>query len=114
MQLGVCRYPRLNEQCRVCGIHPGGEPIDHHVPDMLLYDFRRIIVSCESVPIGNKEQAFELVLQLYPILQHTVVMPQMQPTSWAHPRQNSISEHILLTLNKSQTNSGSRPLTQVQ
>jgi hypothetical protein len=34
-----------------------------------------------------------LVLQFHPVLEHTMVMPQMQAARGAHPGQNSISEH---------------------
>ena len=47
----------------------------------------------ERVPVGDEEQARMLVLQLHPVLQHAVVVAEMQCAGRAHPGQDSIREH---------------------
>ena len=67
-------FPSLFE-ARPALVHTGGKPIYHHIPDMLFDDFRGIVMRGESMPVGNEKQAFKLMLQFHPVLQHTVVMP---------------------------------------
>jgi hypothetical protein len=38
----------------------------------------------QRMPIGHKEQAFAFMLQLEPVFEYTVIVPQMQLTGGAH------------------------------
>ena len=84
MQLGVLRHARLDKQRRLRRINAGGKPIDHHAPCILFDDFRSMVVGCQSVPVGDEKKAFEFMLQLEPVLEHAVIMAQMQRTRRAH------------------------------
>jgi hypothetical protein len=86
MQFGMLGHFGLDEQCGMCRIDPCGQPIDHHVPHRLLDDLRIVVMRGQRVPVGHEEQALELVLHLHPVLQHTVVMPQVQTACGTHAR----------------------------
>ena len=75
------------------GIDAGREPVDHHVPDVLLDLTGLVVMRRQRVPVGDEEQALVLVLQLHPVLQHAVVMPEMQRAGRAHAGQDSIGQH---------------------
>src|SRR5690348_18426785 len=82
----MCWNTGLNEQGRLGRIHASSQPVNHHIPNVLLDHFRRIVMSSERMPIGNEKQALELMLQFHPVLEHTMVMPQMQTPGGTHPR----------------------------
>ena len=84
IQFGMFRHARLDEQRGLRRIDARRQPVDDHVPHALLDDLRRIVVRGQRVPVGHKEQALVLVLHFHPILQHTMVMPQVQTARGAH------------------------------
>jgi hypothetical protein len=88
MQLRVLRHLRLHEQRGGPGIDPGRQPV-HHRPEGVLLDVLRVlVVGGERVPVGDEEVALVFVLQLHPVLQHTMIMTQVQPPGGAHAGQN--------------------------
>ena len=93
MQLGVLGHAGLYEQYRLRRIHAGGQPVDDHVPYVLLDDFRRVVVRGERVPVGDEVQALELVLQPDPVLEHAVIVAQVQGPGRAHAGKNAVTEH---------------------
>ena len=93
MQLGVLRHARLDEQRRLRRIDAGGQPVDHHVPYVLPDDLRIFVVRGQRMPVGDEKQALVLVLQLDPVLQHAVIVAEMQRAGRAHAGQDAIREH---------------------
>ena len=77
MQLSVLGHFGLDKKRRGPGIDAYGQPVDHHFSDVILEQGRITIVGCQSMPISNEEKALILMLKLNPVLQHSVVMPQM-------------------------------------
>jgi hypothetical protein len=61
---------------------------DDHVPDVLGDDVRILVVGGERVPVGHKEKAVELVLQPDPVLEHAVIVPEMQASRGTHAGEN--------------------------
>ncbi len=84
MQFGMFRHARLDEQRGLRRVDAGGQPVDDHVPHVLLDDLRGVVVRGQRVPVGHEEQALVLVLHLHPVLQYAVVMPQVQTARGAH------------------------------
>ena len=86
MQLSVLGHFGLDKKRRRPGIDAYGQPVDHHFNDVILEQGRITIVGCQSMPISNEEEALILMLKLNPVLQHPMVMPQMQTTRRSHSR----------------------------
>ena len=42
----------------------------------------------QGMPVGHEEQALVLVLQFNPVLEHTMVVPEMKPPRGAHAREH--------------------------
>ena len=84
MQLRVLGYLRLDEQGRGTAAHACGQPVDKHVPDVLLDVLRSLVVRCQGMPVGSEEETLVLVLQTDPVFQYAVVVTQMQAACWAH------------------------------
>ena len=78
------RHARLDEQRRLRRIDAGGEPIGHHVPGVLLDDLRRVVVRGQRVPVSDEEKALEFELQPDPVLEHPMVVAEMQGAGGAH------------------------------
>jgi hypothetical protein len=51
---------------------------------MLLERHRIIVVGGQRVPVSNEEKTLILVLQLYPVIEHSVHMAKMQATRRSH------------------------------
>ena len=68
-------YFRLDEEYRGPQIDAYGQPIDHHFNDVILEQSRVTIVGRQGMPIRNKEETLILILNLDPVLQHSVVIP---------------------------------------
>jgi hypothetical protein len=94
VKLGVLGQPRLQEQHRARRVDPGGEPVDHHLPDVLADNLGRIVVSGERMPIGHEEEAVVLGLQPDPVLQRAVVVAEVQRAGGAHAGEDAIGCHV--------------------
>ena len=73
------------------GIDAGGEPVDHHVEAVLLHVAGLVVVGGERVPVGDEEQARVLLLQAHPVLQHAVVMAEVQAPVGRMPDRTRVS-----------------------
>ena len=60
-QLGVLGQAALDEDGRVVGVEAGGEPVDHHVVDVLLDDLALFVVRRQRVPVGDEVEAVVVV-----------------------------------------------------
>ena len=76
---------------RVVGVDAGGEPVDHHVVDVLLDDAALFVVRRQRVPVGDEVEALELGLQAHPVLQRAVVVAEMQRAGRAHAREDALA-----------------------
>ena len=85
VQLSMFGHFGLDEECGMRRIDPCCQPVDDHVPHGLLDDLRIVVMRGQRVPVGHEEQALELVLHLHPVLQYTMVMPQVQTACGTHP-----------------------------
>ena len=99
MQLGVLGDPRLDEERGLPRVDAGGEPVDHHVPDVLLDDFRLLVVRRERMPVGDEEIARILALQPHPVLERAVIVAEVQTARRAHSRHHPFGEHPQSILN---------------
>src|SRR5690606_38549934 len=81
-------HARLDEDGGGTGRYAGGEPVDDHVPNAVFDDLRVFVVRGERVPVGDEEEALELVLQLDPVVNDSVQVAQMQTPGRAHTGQN--------------------------
>ena len=84
VQFGMFRHARLDEQRGLRRIDACGQPVDDHVPHALLDDLRRVVMRGQRMPVGHEKQALVLVLHFHPVLQYTMVMPQVQTARGAH------------------------------
>ncbi len=76
------------------GIDAGGEPVDHHVPDVAARSTSGVlVVRRQRVPVGDEEEARVLVLQPHPVLQRAVVVAEVQRAGRAHAGKHAIREH---------------------
>ncbi len=89
VQLGVLRHPRLDEQGGELRIHAAGEPVDDHVPDVAGNDLPFLIGRRQRMPVGDEEIALVFVLQPQPVLQHAVVVAQVQTAGRPHTGQHA-------------------------
>ena len=89
-QLGVLGHVALyDERClfRIqTNRHPVGGDIQHRPADQA--DVVQMVTHC--LVVGNQKKAFVFVLQLYPVLQRTQVVSQVQLSRGAHSGQNSL------------------------
>ncbi len=90
VQFGVFRHPRLHEQHRAARIDAGRQPVDDHVLRVFGDLLRVFVVGGQRVPVGGEEKAAVLVLQAHPVLQHPVVVTQVQAPGRAHAGQDPI------------------------
>ena len=89
MQFGMLRHARLDEQRAFLRVQPGTQPVDDHVPHML-FEFRGVLVTGgQGVPVRDEKIAVVLVLQVHPIAQRAMVVPEMQLARRAHTRKNA-------------------------
>jgi hypothetical protein len=84
MQLGVFGHLRLHEQRGDTRIEAGGQPVDHDFVHRLGQAGGVLVTGGQRVPVGNKEVALVLILQLDPVAKCAVVIPQMQRSGGAH------------------------------
>ena len=93
-QLGVLGQAALDEDGRVVGVDAGGEPVDHHVVDVLLDDAALFVVRRQRVPVGDEVEALELGLQAHPVLQRAVVVAEVQRAGRAHAREDALARFV--------------------
>src|SRR5512134_347236 len=93
MQLGVLGDARLDEERRLRRIDAGREPVDHHLPDVLLDHFRSVVMGGERVPVGDEEEARVLALKAHPVLKRPVEVPEVQVAGGAHARNDALRDH---------------------
>ena len=86
----MLRHFGLDEDDGLVRIDTDGQPVDEHIPDGLLHDAGVGVVRGQSMPVGGKEEAFVLFLQLQPVDQNALVMPQVQAAGWAHAGQDTL------------------------
>ena len=55
----------------------------------------RVVVRRQRMPVGDEKQAGYSLLQPDPVLEHTVVMPQMQAPGGAHAGDHAVLVHVL-------------------
>src|SRR4051812_44680807 len=69
-QLGVLRYVRLDEECRLLGIESGGEPVERDLQRIFFHAGGVGVVGGERVPVGDEKKAIVLagILQIHPVL----------------------------------------------
>ena len=48
------------------------------------------VVGGQRMPVRHEEEALVLVLESHPVAQHAVVVPEMQPSSGAHPGEDAL------------------------
>ena len=89
VQLGVLGHPRLDEQRRHGRIEPGGQPVDDHLPGVVLELAGVVVAGRERVVVRDEEVAVVLVLQLGPVLERAVVIAEVQGTGRPHPGQHA-------------------------
>lgn len=77
MQLGMLRHSRLDEQRGGPRTDTSRQPVDNHLGHVLLQVTRILIMRSQRVPVGHEEVALVVVLQLDPVLQHAMIMPEM-------------------------------------
>src|SRR5690625_594790 len=82
-------YPRLQEDSGLRRVDTAGQPVNDQLPDAIRKHRALIVVGGQRMPVSNEEKAFMLLLQFDPILQHAMVMPQVQTTGRTHARQNT-------------------------
>jgi hypothetical protein len=59
-------------------VESGGEPVDHDRPRILLETRRILVARRKGVVVGDEKVTVVLVLELYPVLERTVVIAEMQ------------------------------------
>ena len=89
----VLGHLRLDEERRLGRIDAGGEPVDHHVEPGLLQVAGLLVVGGERMPVGDEEKARVFRLQADPVLQHAVVVAEVQRAGGAHAGEDARFEH---------------------
>ena len=79
---------------RLLGVEAGGEPVDHHVVDVLLDDLALFVVRGQRVPVGDEVEAVVVVLQPHPVLQRAVVVAEVQRAGGAHAGEDAGSHGV--------------------
>ena len=90
MKLSVLRHLLLDKKCIGPELDAYDQLIDHHFNGVIVKQSRVIIVSRQGMPIRNKQEICMLILKLDPVLQHFVVVPQMQTNRRPHSRQDTL------------------------
>jgi hypothetical protein len=75
------------------GSTPDAQPVDHHVGADILKRPGLLVVRRERVPVGDEEQAWKFGLQPHPVLQHAVVVAQVQRSGRAHAGKDAGFDH---------------------
>src|SRR3989344_1076522 len=88
MEFGVCRYTGLDKQGGVIRVHPGRQPVHHHVPNAFLDDMRVFVMSSQGMPVSHEKEALVFGLEFDPVLQHPVIVSKVQLSRGAHSRQD--------------------------
>ncbi len=89
----MLRHLGLDEQRRLIRIDTGGQPVDDHVPGCLFDILRIVVMRRQRMPVRDKEQAGILMLELGPVLEHTMVMAEVQEPGRAHAGKNTFCVH---------------------
>ena len=80
----MLRHFRLYKQRRLRGINASGQPVNHHVPGVLLDLRRAIVMGGQRVPVGDKKETLMLVLQAHPVFEHAVIVTKVQRSGRTH------------------------------
>src|SRR3989344_1676099 len=88
MEFGVRRYAGLDKQGGVIRVHPGRQPVHHHVPNAFLDDMRVFVMSSQGMPVSHEKEALVFGLEFDPVLQHPVIVSKVQLSRGAHSRQD--------------------------
>jgi len=88
IELGVFLDVRLDEKGGVFRVKPDRQPVQHHIPGILLDVSGRRIIGGQGMPVSHKKKAFVLVLQLDPVVERPMQVAQMQPARRPHPTKN--------------------------
>ena len=67
MELRVFREAGLNKEDRFLGVDSGTQPVEDDLPGVFLEAAGIGIIGGQGVPVGDKEVALVLVLQLPPV-----------------------------------------------
>ena len=102
VQFGVFGHAGLDKQGRLARVDTGSQPVDDHVPGTLRDHARIVVVRGQRVPVGDEKETLVLVLQLDPVFQNAMVVPEVQASCRAHAGQyagmlcsNSGQENLL-------------------
>ena len=91
MQFRVLDDPRLYEQGRQLRTYTHRQPVDRHIPDAAPDQCGAFVFGSERMPIGNEEKALVFALEAYPILEHAMIMPEMQLPGRPHAGEYTFS-----------------------
>jgi hypothetical protein len=84
VQLRVLRHTRLDEHGRDRRVQTGREPVDDDGPGVFDNFARVFVTRRERVHVGDEEIAVVLILQLDPVLQRAMEVPEMQGPRRTH------------------------------
>ena len=84
-KLGVFLDFGLNENGGKLRIEPRAQPVHNHFPGVLLDFLGVCVVRGERVPVGDKEKAFVLLLELHPVFEGAVKVAQVKAPRRTHP-----------------------------
>src|ERR1700730_13300768 len=82
---------RLDEDHRLLGIEPSGQPVESNFEGILLYVRRVGVVGSKRVPVCNAKEAFIFVLHSDPILQCAHIIAEMELAGRAHATEHSFA-----------------------
>ena len=89
VQLRVLGDARLDEKGRIARVDARSQPVDDHVPHVLADDLGVVVVGGQRVPVRHEEEALVLVLQPDPVLEHPVVVPEVELPGGPHPGEDA-------------------------
>ena len=72
-------------------IETSSQPVDHDLVDSGLQARGILVIGSQRMPVGDEEKTLVLVLQLNPVAQSTVIVPQMQRAGGTHAREHTFA-----------------------
>ena len=93
VQLGVLGHAGLDEDGRLGRIDACRQPVNDHLPDARLDPPGVVVIGRQGMPVGGKEEAGILRLQLDPVFQYTVIVAEVETPGGAHAGEDAFSEH---------------------